>query len=381
MDAYIRNELSISSDLTLDQAATHAVKLLTWLLDCQDEMQHKDQLKEQQLQLQLTHTDIECMFKATLYLHECHARHGDELVAAVLQQCSSAQASIRRFYDNRERDGGMQCIRELCASIVRGTQHGQTHAPLLYQMHKAYAEVQPSWGIIKELDWSAIVARKDRRNDTLDVATAAAAGEQLNTEVQQMRHLVRRIFRLANLEEIRTALERAMQLVGCELWLQLFREPKESLLYTRCYILRQMICDMLTTAEGSSSSSSSSGAAFVHNIYKFVADETGAGAGAGNVSRLLRMLMHVRLAAALSNYMRCYWQQFVPHLQMDDDMQLDAEAPLAPVPLEEMLYLSHLLLTPKSPCRSQFYEELRQLPLALHKRLLEVLNKVAYVYS
>lgn len=376
MDAYIRNELSISSDLTLDQAATHAVKLLTWLLDCQDEMQHEacNTRQDQQLQLQLTHTDIECMFKATLYLHECHARHGDELVAAVLQQCSSAQASIRRFYDNCERDGGMQCIRELCASIVSGTQHGQTHAPLLYQMHKAYAEVQPSWGIIKELDWSAIVARKDRGNDTLDVATAAAAGEQLNTEAQQMRHLVRRIFRLANLEEIRTALERAMQLVGCELWLQLFREPKESLLYTRCYILRQMICDMLTTADGSSS-----GAAFVHNIYKFVAEESGA--GAGNVSRLLRMLMHVRLAAALCSYMRCYWQQFVPHLQVDDDMQLDAEAPLAPLPLEEMLYLSHLLLTVKSPCRSQFYEELRQLPLALHKRLLEVLNKVAYVYS
>lgn len=385
MDAYIRNELSISSDLTLDEAATHSVKLLTWLLDCQDEMQQEactrqDQEREQQLQLQLTYTDIECMFKATLYLYECHARHGDELVDAVLQQCSSAQASIRRFYENCERDGGVQCIRELCASIVAGTRHGQTHAPLLYQMHKAYADVQPSWGIIKELDWSAIVAQRDRSNDTLDVATAAAAGEQLNTEVQQMRHLVRRIFRLANLEEIRTALERAMQLVGCELWLHLFREPKEGLLYTRCYILRQMICDMLT-AGGSSSSSSgaTSSAGFVHNIYKFVADETGA--GAGNVSRFLRMLMHVRLAAALSNYVRCYWQQFVPHLQVDDDMQLDAEAPLAPVPLEQMLYLSHLLLTSKSPCRTQFYEELRQLPLALNKRLLEVLNKVAYVYS
>lgn len=370
MDAYIRNELSINSDLTLDQATTHSAKLLAWLLDCQDEM-HMHRQNVHDKQLQFTYMDIECMFKATLYLYECHARYGDELVDAVLLQCNSAQTAIRRFYENSERDRA-QCIRELCANIVNGTRNGHTHASLLYQMHKVYAELQPCWSIIKELDWSTIVAQKET-NDTFDMATAAAAGE-LNTEVQQMRTLVRRIFRLTNIEEIRTALERAMQLVGCELWLQLFREPKDSLLYTRCYILRQMICDMLAAG---CSATSAAVAGFIHNIYNFVAGETDR---SSNVSRLLRMLMHVRLAAAMVSYLRHYWAQYLPYLETDD-IQLNADAPLARLPLEEMLYLTHLLLTPKSPCRCQFYEELRRLPPPLHKLLLETLNKVAYVYS
>lgn len=370
MDTYIRNELSINSDLTLDQATTHSAKLLTWLLDCQDEM-HLHRQDVQDKQLQLSYMDIECMFKATLYLYECHTRYGDELVDAVVQQCNSAQAAIRSFFENSERDRP-QCIRELCSNIVNGTRNGHTHAPLLYQMHKYYADLQPCWSIIKELDWAAIVAQKET-NDTFDVATAAAAGE-LNTEVQQMRTLVRRIFRLSNMEEIRIALERAMQLVGLELWLQLFREPKESLLYSRCYILRQMICDMLAAG---CSEASTAVTGFIHNIYDFVADETGKGS---NVSRLLRMLMHVRLAAALGSYLRHYWTKYLPHLDVDD-MQLNADAPPAQLPLEEVFYLTHLLLTPKSPCRSQFYEELRQLPPTLNKILLETLNKVAYVYS
>ncbi|KAH8396313.1 hypothetical protein KR222_008109 [Zaprionus bogoriensis] len=378
MDAYIRNELSISSDLTLDQAATHSAKLLTWLLDCQDEMQQQQQRHQKQLlkeseQLQLSYTDIECMFKATLYLCECHARHGDELVEAVLLQCSSAQEAMRRFYESCERDR-TQCIRELCAHIVHGTRNGHTHAALLYQLHKCCADLQPGWSIIKELDWSQLVEHTAERrpNDTLDVATAAAVGEY-SADALQMRTLVRRIFRLASKADMQTALERAMRHLSSELWLQLFREPRESLLYARCAILRQMICD--TLAAGGCTASASASAGFVHRLYAFVADD----ARSLNVSRLLRLLMHVRLAAALGSYMRGYWAQQLPRLQLAE-LQLTA-AEQALLPLEEMLYLTHLLLTPKSPCRAQLYEELRKLPPALLQRLLELLNKVAFVYS
>lgn len=360
MDAYIRNELSVDSDLTLDQAATHSAKLIAWLLDCQDQMQ-----LGQPKYLELTHTDIECMFKATLYLHECHARHGDELVEAVLLQCPQAHAAIRGYYDKCETDRE-QCIKELCINIVNGTHNGHAHAPLLYHMHKTYAEVQPAWGIIKDLDWSAMAQKK--ANSTLDAATAAAAVE-MNVNVLQMRQLVRRIFRLATVDDIKIALKRAMRLISCELWLQLFREPKESILYTRCYVLRQMICDML--AEGTACPAS---ACFVQNIYHFVAN----GSSSSNVSRLFCWLMHARFAGALGSYLFGYWQQQLPHLRLDD-VQCTGDAPMAALPLDEMLYLTHLLLTTKSPCRSQFYGELQALPQL--GRLRELLNKVAYVYS
>ncbi|KAL7744554.1 hypothetical protein ACLKA6_017072 [Drosophila palustris] len=360
MEAYIRKELSVSSDLTLEQAATHSAKLLIWLLDCQDQMQ-----MQQQKQLELSYTDIECMFKATLYLHECYARHGDELVEAVLMKFTFAQPAIRRYYENCERDRE-QCIRELCGQIINGTRNGHTHAPLLYQMHKAYVDVQPSWGIIKEINWAANVENKNK-TETLDVATAT----ELNVDVQQMRTLVRRIFRLGTLKDMRIALERSMHHIGYEMWLQLFREPKESILYMRSYILRQMICDML--AEGLGGSSSAASARFVHNIYSFVASGK-----SYNLSRLLRSLMHLRFADALASYLHSYWTQQLPHLHVDD-IQFTDEAPVVDLPLDEILFLTNLLLMPKSPCRSQFYGELRTLPLL--NKLLEILNKVAYVYS
>ncbi|XP_034489979.1 uncharacterized protein LOC117793704 [Drosophila innubila] len=364
MEAYIRNELSVSSDTTLDQATMHSAKLLIWLLDCQDEMQM------QQQQLELNHTDIECMFKATLYLHECYARYGDELVEAVLLHFTYAQAAVRQFYESCERNRE-QCIKQLCGYIINGTRNGHTYAPLLYQMHKAYADVQPSWSVIKELNWSAFVENKN--NETLDVATAT----ELNIDVLQMRTLVRRIFRLATVEDMRIALQRSMHHIGYELWLQLFREPKESILYMRCYLLRQMICDML--AEGISGSSdsmvASATARFVHNIYRFVANGK-----SNNLSRLFRSLMHLRFANALGSYLHVYWTQHLLHLQLDD-IKLADEAPIVTVglSLDEMLFLTHLLLMPKSPCRTQFIGELRTLPL--FNRLLELLNKVAYVYS
>lgn len=364
MEVFIRNELSVSSDLTLEQATQHSAKLLSWLLDCQEQMQ----LIHQHNQLELNYTDIECMFKATLYLNECHARYGHELVEAVLEQFNNAQASIRRFYEScegEESKGGEQCIKDLCGLIINGTRNGHTMVPLLFKMHKAYAEVQPAWGIIKYLNWSKIV-EDNKANDTLDVARTA----ELNIDGLQMQSLVRRIFRLANVDDMKIALKRAMNCINFELWLQLFREPKDSILYTRCYVLRQMICDMLQ--EGITSSSSSS---FVHHIYNFV---TTGNSSSCNISRLLRSLLHVRFANALGSYFVAYWTQQLPHLQLDD-LQFSEEAPIVDLPLDEILYLTHLLLTPKSPCRSQFYAELKTLPL--FNRMLEILNKVAYVYS
>ncbi|KAH8290088.1 hypothetical protein KR044_013113 [Drosophila immigrans] len=355
MEVYIRNELSVSSDLTLEQAATQSVKLLQWLLDIQEQMQ-----QQQETQLELCYADIECMFKACLYLFECHSRHGDELVEAVLQQFNYAQAAVRRFYEQSEADR-TQCIKELCVGIVNGTCNGHQWAPMLQQMHKACAEVQPAWSCIKELDWSAMMLEK--KNETLDVASV-----EFNTDVLHMRTFVRRIFQLPNLEQIKTALERGMQQLDTELWLQLFREPKESILYTRCQLLRQLICDLL--AEGLATAAT---ACFMHNIYSFVAD-----GNSSSVARLLRCLMHVRFASALGSYLVAYWTQQLPHLLVDE-LQLLDEAPVVRVPLEEMLFLTHLLLSPKSPCRAQFFGALRPLPLL--PRLLHILNKVAYVYS
>ncbi|XP_017872588.1 PREDICTED: uncharacterized protein LOC108620200 [Drosophila arizonae] len=360
MDVYIRNELTVDSDLTLDQAAQHSVKLILWLLDCQEQMQ-----VGQPKHLELSHTDIECMFKATLYLFECHAQYGDKLVEAVLMQCIQAHAIIRRFYNNIETDR-KQCIQELCANIINGTRNGHTHAPLLYQMHKAYAELQPEWSIIKDMDWSAMARNRDN-NATLDAATAM----ELNVHTLQMRQLVRRICRLSTMQDIKIALARSMQLIrNCDLWLQLFREPKESLLYTRCYMLRQMICDMLN--EGGTACSAS--VCFVHNIYNFVASDN----CSGNLSRLYCWLMHLRFAGALGSYLQDYWQhqRVLQHLQLDD-MQCSTME----LPLEEMLYLTHLLLKPKSPCRSQFYAQLKSLPSPVLAQLTDLLNKVAYVYS
>ncbi|KAH8400293.1 hypothetical protein KR215_009984 [Drosophila sulfurigaster] len=357
MEAYIRNELSVSSDLTLDEAATHSVKLLQWLLDVEDQMQ--------ETQLELCYADIECMFKAMLYLFECHTRHGDELVDAVLQQCNDS-APARSFYANSETDRA-QCIQALCVRIVNGTREGHKWAPILHHMHKAYADVQPGWSSIKELNWPLALEESNKRNQTLDVANM-----DLNMDVLRMRALVRRIFRLPSVQQMQTALERGMQQLDTELWLQLFREPKQSIVYTRCRLLRQLVCDLL--AEGVTNANPAT-ASFMHNIYSFVAE-----GNTTNVARLLRSLMHVRFASGLSSYLLAYWTQQLPYLQLDDDMQLAEEAPVLPaVPLEEMLYLTHLLLSPKSPCRAQFYGALRSLPML--QRLRDLLNKVAYGYS
>lgn len=358
----MRNELTVDSELTLDQAVHHSTKLIVWLLDCLEQMQ-----VEQPKHLELSHTDIECMFKATLYLFECHAQYGDKLVEAVLLQCIQAHAIIRRFYNNLEADR-TQCIQELCANIINGTRNGHTHAPLLYQMHKAYAELQPAWSTIKDMDWSAM-ARNRANNTTLNAATAATS-IGLNVHTLQMRQLVRRICRLTTMQDIKIALARSMQLIrSCDLWLQLFREPKESLLYTRCYMLRQMICDMLN--EGKTACSAS--VCFVHHIYEFVAS-----GNCSNLSRLYCWLMHARFATAVGSYLHDYWQQQqVLQLLQQDDIPCSTME----LPLDEMIYLTHLLLKPKSPCRSQFYAKLKSLPSPVLAQLMDLLNKVAYVYS
>ncbi|EDV91741.1 uncharacterized protein LOC6566323 [Drosophila grimshawi] len=362
MDAYIRNELSVDGNLTLEQAAMHSAKLIAWLLDCQDQMMGQ---KEERDQLVLNYLDVECMFKATLYLHECYAQLGDQLVKAVLLQSTQAHAVIRRYYDMDRR----QCIRAMCANIINGTLNGHTLAPLLYKMHKAYAQLQPAWDIIKDLDWSELSRDKEEEYSRLNVAAM-----ELNIDVLQMHQLVRRIFRLATVEHIKIALKRAMTLISSDLWLHLFRESKESILYTRCYLLRHMICDMLIEVQVEMEDTACS--SFVQNIYQFVVFAN----SGSNLSRLFCWLRHVRFASALGSYFHAYWLQQLPHLQVDD-IQCAPEAPLVSLPLDEILYLTHLLLAPKSPCRSRFYQQLQTLPAPHLNRLMQLLNKVAYVYS
>ncbi|KAH8338015.1 hypothetical protein KR059_002865 [Drosophila kikkawai] len=340
MDLFIRKELVLASGTQLEDVVPHCLKLLAWLRACQEEMlsQHR--------RLRLSQSLVESMVKATLYLFECHDRFGE----ALAERCDSHGF----FGDKRQ-----ECIRELCAGIVN-TRRGEEHAPLLHLMHKALAEIQPAWSVIRDLDWTQM-----RHSEAL------TSEDMVSVDLQQMRRLVKRIGRLASLQDMETALQRSLQLVGFQVWLHLFREPRESGIHLDCHLLRHMICDTLT--EGTSSACAS----FLHNIFTFVALPA-------NEMRFWACLEHGRLASSLIAYLIGYWSRQLPYLDLEE-MQLTPEAPVlqtAQLPVNEATYVTHLMLAPCSPCRQQFRQQLRPLlPTAAGGQLLQLLNKVAYVYS
>ncbi|XP_034124743.1 uncharacterized protein LOC117581538 [Drosophila guanche] len=343
MDAFIRKELIINAGTSLENVAPHCIKLLAWLLDCQVEIQTQQKL------LKLTPNLIESMMKATMYLFECHERFGE----ALAERCNSHSfyASSSTLAERK------QSIKELCAGIVK-TRKGEAHAALLHMMHKPFADVQPAWNVIRELDWAAM-----RQPAAFDPS------QMLSTDLLQMRRLVKRICRLSTLQKMETALHRALELVGFSVWLCLFREPRHSNIHADCHLLRHMICDMLAEGTGPCYR-------FLHNMYLFVANPA-------NESRFWACLDHARLPGSLIAYLIGYWNIHMPYLDQDD-MQITADAPptvsvCPPLPLVEVTFLTHLLLTTRSPCREQFYLQLR--PLAMTSQLMELLNKVAFVYS
>ncbi|XP_017013823.2 uncharacterized protein [Drosophila takahashii] len=345
MDLFIRKELILAKETGLEDVAPQCLKLLTWLQGCQEEM------RSQQRHLRLSQSLIESLLKAYLYLFECYDRFGESLA----DRCDSSGffAGCSAPEDRR------QCIRELCTSIVR-TRKGEAHAPLLHLMHRTLAEIQPAWSVIRDLDWSEL-----RQTESL------CCSDLISPDLQQMRRLVKRLGRLSSRQHMETALQRAMQLVGFPVWLHLFRESRESEIHSDCHLVRHMICDTLT--EGGTPACSG----FLHNIYLFVAQPA-------QEMRFCACLEHVRLAGSLSSYLTGHWSRQLPYLDLDE-MQLSAEVPVMAIPelpLNEAIFVTHLMLTTGSPARRQFAQQLRtQLPAQLFAQLLELLNKVAYVFS
>ncbi|XP_001355685.2 uncharacterized protein [Drosophila pseudoobscura] len=345
MDAFIRKELILNAGTSLENVAPHCIKLLDWLLDCQVEIQLQQKL------LKLTPNLIESMMKATMYLFECHDRFGE----ALAERCNSHSfyATCSSLAERK------QSIKELCAGIV-STRKGEAHAALLHLMHKPFADVQPAWSVIRELDWAAL-----RQPAAFDPA------QMISTDLLQMRRLVKRICRLSTLQKMETALHRALKLVGFSVWLCLFREPRHSNIHSDCHLLRHMICDMLAESQPAAPCCD-----FLHNMYLFLENPS-------NEPRFWACLDHARLSGSLIAYLIGYWNRHMPYLDQDD-MQITADAPptvtVCPaLPLDEVTFLTHLLLTPRSPCREQFHLQLRSHSMA--SQLMELLNKVAFVYS
>lgn len=344
MDLFIRKELILASGTGLEDVVPHCLKLLAWLRTCQEEMQ------SQHRRLRLSQSLVESMVKATLYLFECHDRFGE----ALAERCDSHGF----FASSSTSDERRQCIREMCTSIVN-TRRGEEHAPLLHLMHKTLVEIQPAWSVIRDLDWTQM-----RHSEAL------TSEDLVSADLQQMRRLVKRIGRLPSLKDMETALQRSLQLMGFQVWLHLFREPRESAIHLDCHLLRHMICD--TLAEGTSTACSS----FLHNIFTFVSLPA-------NEMRFWACLEHGRLAGSLITYLIGYWSRHLPYLDLEE-MQLTPEAPAiqSQLPVNEATYVTHLMLAPCSPCRQQFHQQLRPLlPTAAGGQLLQLLNKVAYVYS
>ncbi|XP_016962978.1 uncharacterized protein LOC108033225 [Drosophila biarmipes] len=345
MDLFIRKELVLAKETGLEDVAPLCLKLLAWLRGCQEEMHSEHR------HLQLSQSLVESLLKAHLYLFECYDRFGESLAdrcdaSGFFAGCSGLEA--RR-----------QCIRELCTAIVN-TKRGEVHAPLLYLMHRTFSEIQPAWSVIRDLDWSEI-----RQSEAL------SCSDFINPDLQQMRRLVRRIGRLSSLRDMETALRRSMELVGFQVWLHLFQESRDSEIHSECHLIRHMICDTVT--EGGSPACSG----FLHNIYLFVLQPA-------NKLRFWAGLEHVRLASSLIAYLISHWSRHLPYLDLDD-MQLTAEAPAmtgAQLPLNEVTYVTHLMLDPDCPSRRQFAQQLRNLLSAQSfAQLLELLNKVAFVFS
>ncbi|KAH8367695.1 hypothetical protein KR084_001712 [Drosophila pseudotakahashii] len=345
MDLFIRKELVLAKETGLEDVAPHCLKLLTWLHGCQEEM------RSQHRHLRLSQSLIESLLKAHLYLFECYDRFGESLA----DRCDSNGffAGCSGLEDRR------QCVRELCTSIVN-TRRGEAHAPLLHLMHRTLAEIQPAWSVIRDLDWTEI-----RQSEALSYS------DLISPDLQQMRRLVKRIGRLSSLQHMETALRRAMQLVGFQVWLHLFQESRDSDIHSDCHLMRHMICD--TLKEGGSPACSG----FLHNIYLFISQPA-------KEMRFCACLEHVRLAGSLITYLIGYWSRHLPFLDLDE-MQLTAEAPAMAVtqlPLNEAIFVTHLMLTTGSSCRRQFVQQLRtHLSAQLFAQLLELLNKVAYVFS
>eukprot|EP00099_Drosophila_melanogaster_P017146 NP_573060.1 uncharacterized protein Dmel_CG8191 [Drosophila melanogaster] len=345
MDLFIRKELSLSTSSVLEDVAPHCLKLLTWLHDCQEEMHSEHR------HLRLSQSVVESLLKAHLYLFECYDRFGQSLAERC--DCRGFFASCSALVDRRK------CIRELCTTIVN-TRKGETHAPLLHLSHRTLAEIQPAWSEIGDLDWSAI-----RQSDAL------SSSDFINPDLQQMRRLVKRIGRLSSLEDMQTAIKRSMELIEYQVWLQLFREPKDSEIHKDCYLMRHMICD--TLSEGGSTACTG----FLHNIFLFVSQSA-------NEMRFWASMEHVRLAGSLIAYLIDHWNRHLPYLDLDE-MQLTADAPVTAVsqlPVNEATYITYLMLATGSICRRQFAQQLRaQLPPNSWTHLLELLNKVAFVFT
>ncbi|XP_030378710.1 uncharacterized protein LOC115627227 [Scaptodrosophila lebanonensis] len=350
MDAFIR-ELSLSPSTSIDQVAPHCAKLLSWLQECHQQMEtHKDVLK-------LSYRDIESMLKAALYVFECHKLLGDKLVGAVEELIQQIHADshkiVLRFCDtflsSRE-----QVIQQLCYRIL-GTVDGHTHAPMLHYMHKAFADVQPEWKIISTLDW------KQPENETEPLTLA------LQRQYTLMHRFVNRIFSLPTLVEIEVALHRAMACMGFGTWLQMFRESTKSVLYNRCCVLRHMICDILDKGTEPLCST------FVHNIYLYVADGTEM-----ELQKFWNGLYSDRFASSLTRFFYNYWSRHLEHVDLNE-LKLTNGKTKPVLPLDQVLYVTHLMLDSSSPCRNQFYGELRTLKQSIDLHYL--LNKVAFVYT
>ncbi|EDV46977.1 uncharacterized protein LOC6550753 [Drosophila erecta] len=345
MDLFIRKELSLSTSSVLEDVAPHCLKLLTWLHACQEEMHSENR------HLRLNQSAVESLLKAHLYLFECYDRFGESLA----DRCDS-----RGFFTGcATLEDRRKCIRELCTTIVN-TRKGETHAPLLHLSYQTFAEIQPAWSGISDLDWSEI-----RQSDALSF------NDFINPDLQQMRRLVKRIGRLSSLQDMQTALKRSMELIGYQVWMQLFKEPKDSDIHIDCYLMRHMICDTLT--EGVSTACTG----FLHNIFLFVSQPA-------NEMRFWASMEHVHLAGSLIAYLIDHWNRHLPYFDIDE-MQLTADAPVtavAELPVNEATYITNLMLATGSICRRQFAQQLRaQLPANFWTALLELLNKVAFVFS
>ncbi|XP_068158931.1 uncharacterized protein [Drosophila tropicalis] len=347
MHVFIREQLTLNVNTTLDEVVPHCIKLQAWLMEYQDEVQS-------QTQLQLSQPLVECLVKAHLYLYECQDRFGKTLT----DRCDAGQrfwSRCSKLEDRQER------IRELCSSIVN-TQNGHEYAAQLYVNYKSLGDIQAGWSIIKELDWSQM-----RASESHLVAPAV----EINTHLKQMRCLVRRICRLASTADIEIALQRSMRLIKFDVWLHLFREPRHSSIYSQCYILRHMICDWLLQGGEEDGHCSS----FVHNIFEFVMKPS-------NEKRFWLCLDNRRLADSLFAYITGYWKRHLPSIDMDNMQLSQSSITNMTLPLDEVLYLTHLMFAPKSPSRQQIYMQLRSTLISCtFLRLKELLNKVAFVYN
>ncbi|KAH8420194.1 hypothetical protein KR009_007081 [Drosophila setifemur] len=345
MDAFIRKELTLTQSTGLEDVAPHCQKLLVWLRSCQEEMQSQNR------RLRLTQSLIESQLKALLYLFECYDRFGE----ALADRCDSHGffASCSTLEDRR------QCIRKMCTGIVN-TRRGELYAPLLHLMQKPLTEIQPAWAVIRDLDWSEI-----RQSEAL------VCGNYVQPEVQQMRRLVKRIARLTTQQDMERALRRAMELIGFQVWIYLFQEPRESSLHLDCHLLRNMICDILVEADSPPASSQ-----FLHCIYEFVLRPA-------NEARFWASLEHGRLAGSLIGFLTAYWKHHLPHLDLEE-MEINTNAPAINtiLPIDEATFVTHLMISTRSPCRQQFHRQLLTvLPPAVSSQMMQLLSKVAYVYS